>query len=352
MGIPSETLVSLYRGELVESIHRGHVAVVDSSGRILHHAGDPLYVTYFRSSAKPLQVLPIIQSGAVERFGITTEEVAAMSASHHGEDMHIAAVASILAKIGLSESDLRCGSHQPINSQQAARIIRDGISLSPVFNNCSGKHAGMLAYAVHKGYPTDGYFQRDHPVQVDMWEAVSQVCGLRKERVIRGVDGCGVVVFGMPIANMAYAYARMSRPSSLPAIYREPARLVVEAMLRYPNMIGGTQDFGSKLMRGANGRIFAKGGAEGLFCLGLPELGIGVAVKIEDGGARALPTAVMEVLREIGAADEKMLTAPDTAVERPIQNHRGDAVGRMSACFYLHEFSGALTGCQVGCGEV
>jgi len=348
----SQALVTLCRGELVESVHRGHIAVVDADGRMLWQAGDPRYVTYFRSAAKPVQVLPIVASGAVDRFGITQAELAVMAASHHGEDIHIEAVISILGKIGLTESALMCGTHTPscvssperasAGSSRAAVRVRAGEPFSPVFNNCSGKHSGMLVYAAHRGYPVDDYISKDSQVQQDMWQAVSDAAGLPREQVVRGVDGCGVVVFGMPLANMAYAYARMSSPRSLPEKYMEPARRVVGAMTNHPEMVGGSRDFGTNLMLGARGAVFSKGGAEGLFCVGIPAQGVGVAVKIEDGGARALPSSVMETLRALGMLTPQMASMRELAVERPVRNCRGDVVGHMRPCFELEKGSGTI----------
>ncbi len=347
-----QALVEISRGDLVESVHRGHIAVVDAGGRMLWRAGDPRYVTYFRSAAKPIQVLPIIASGAVDRFGITQAELAVMASSHHGEDMHVNAVTSILGKIGLTESALMCGTHTPscVSSPERASSgaslavdrIRAGKPFGPVFNNCSGKHSGMLVYAAHRGYPIDDYISKGSQLQQDLWQAVSNVVGLPPEQVVRGVDGCGVVVFGMPLANMAYAYARISSPESLPEDYVEPARRVVAAMTRHPEMVGGTCDFGSNLMLRAAGAVVAKGGAEGLFCAGIPGQGVGVAVKIEDGGARALPSAVMETLRVLGAITLQMAEARELAVERPVRNCRGDVVGYTRPCFELERAAGSI----------
>ena len=348
----SQALVLLYRGELIESVHRGHIAVADAGGKVLWQAGDPGCVTYFRSSAKPIQVLPIIASGAVDRFGITDSELAVMAASHRGEDIHVEAVASILGKIGLTESALMCGTHAPScvwpperaseRSGQAAHRIRSGIPFSPIFNNCSGKHAGMLMYAVHRGYAIDDYVSRDSRVQQDMWQAVSDVAGLPREEVALGVDGCGVVVFGMPLSAMARAYARMSAPESLPSEYSQPARRIILAMTKHPEMVGGTGDFGTNLMVGAGGALFCKGGAEGLFCLGIPGKGLGVAVKIEDGGARAIPSAVMEILRVLGVGTSEMACMRELAIERHVRNCRGDVVGCMRPCFDLEKTSATI----------
>ena len=338
----STPLVSVSRGELVESLHRGHIAVVDSRGKVLWQAGNPMYVTYFRSSAKPLQVLPIIESGAVDRYAINDRELTVMAASHHGEDCHVEAVMSILGKIGLEESCLKCGVHMPTNRMQAARLVKEGISVTPVYNNCSGKHAGMLAYAMHNGYPIDNYLDRENPVQVNMWKAVAEVSGLPPEKVVRGVDGCGVGVFGMPIANMAYAYARLADPGALPECFRDPAQRMTSAMIEYPEMIGGSSDFGSNLMRNGGGTVFAKGGAEGLFCVGVPRLGIGIAVKIEDGVSRGLQTSVMEVLRVLDIAGPEMLNEEQTSVAAPIRNCRKEGVGEITPCFELREGQSSL----------
>lgn len=213
MNSASVEFVHVTRGALVECVHRGHLAVADASGRLVRAAGEPQYVTYARSSAKPLQAVPVVASGAADRFGLTAPELALLCASHSGEPMHVQAVLRMLAKIGEDESALRCGAHPPYHKPSAAAIRQAGAAPTPVHNNCSGKHTGMLALAKQLGAPTDGYMRPDHPVQQAMLRAVAAFAGVSPEDVVLGTDGCGVPVFGLPLASLAAAYARLGAPN-------------------------------------------------------------------------------------------------------------------------------------------
>lgn len=341
-GNNSVPLATVTRGGIVESLHRGYVAVVDAAGRVLWGAGDPCHVTYYRSSAKLIQALPIVASGAVDRFGITQLELAVICASHRGQDCHVEAVRSILAKIGLDESYLLCGVHRPVDGKQTRRLIREGREPTPIYNNCSGKHAGMLAYALHVGYPLDNYVDAQHPVQVDMHAAVAEVCGLASEQVIIGVDGCGVAVFGMPVANMAYAYARLAEPDAMPRHFHEAAVRVRSAMMENPVMVGGDGDLGTRLMQAYPGRLLAKGGAEGLFCVAALKFGVGICIKVEDGSPRALPVIVAEVLRQLGMVEEGEPHPEALSAMAPVINHRKEIVGHYQPCFRLQPGHGQL----------
>lgn len=335
MDANSVPLAALTRGSMVESLHRGFIAVVDVDGNVIWSVGDPHHVTYYRSSAKPIQVLPVVTSGACDRYGITQSELAVMVASHHGQDCHVEAVRSILGKIGLDESYLACGVHRPTDGRQAEKLVREGRPVTPVYNNCSGKHAGMLAYALHMGYPVENYVDASHPVQVDMHAAVAEMCGLHAKEVTVGVDGCGVAVFGMPLANMAYAYARFSMPDTMPEKFREAGIRVRAAMTEFPVMVGGDKDFSTRLMQALPGKIVAKGGAEGLMCFAMLDKGIGVCIKVEDGSARALPVAIAEVLNQLGVGTAGADNSEVLSTVQQIRNHRREVVGQMQPCFRL-----------------
>src|SRR5437773_8943626 len=203
--------VESWRGSFVESRHRVHVAVVDSAGRLLARAGDPDLVTYWRSAAKPFQTLPLVDDGVVDRFGIGTQELALCCASHSSEPGQIALVRNLLAKIACSERDLLCGPHPPLSERVARDYASRGVRLTAVYSNCSGKHAGMLALARHHGWPTEFYTRVEHPVQQRCLEEVSRWTDLPKHEIQTAVDGCGVVCYGLPLRNMAGAYARLGR---------------------------------------------------------------------------------------------------------------------------------------------
>ncbi|MDI7246126.1 MAG: asparaginase [Bacillota bacterium] len=332
----SEPAVKVTRGPIVESVHRADVAVTDSAGRVLFWVGDPGKVTYWRSSAKPIQAVPVIETGAAERFAFEDREIAVMCASHSGEDVHIRTVAGILRKLGLTDSVLACGVHPPLDGGSAKNLLACGVAPWQLHCNCSGKHAAMLAVAVHMGYPIEGYFRPDHPVQRLMLREVSLFAGVPEDAIAIGVDGCGVPVFGLPLAAMARAFATLVRPDRLPGgAAATGARRVSGAMRAYPYMVAGRSRLTTALMEVAGDRLVAKSGAEGVYCIGVLDRGIGVAVKIEDGNARAAGPVVLEVLARLGVLDERHLQALAAHHHPHVLNHRGDIVGEIVPEFEL-----------------
>jgi L-asparaginase II len=344
MGMDFETLVEVTRGPLVESRHLGAISVVDSTGKLLYSCGDPDLVTYLRSSAKPMQSVALVESGAADAFGLTDRELAVISSSHSGEDMHTDCVASILQKLNLGPQRLACGLHAPLHQPAARRLLESGQPFTVLHNNCSGKHAGMLALARHLGASTEGYFQPEHAVQRRILSTVCAFTGMAPADIVLGVDGCGVPVFGMPLRNAAWAFARLADPRALPPAMAMAARRVVTAMQTYPEMVGGTQRFDTDLMRQVAPRLFAKGGAEGYYALGiLPPAagrmaGRGMTLKIADGDlmGRAIPVAVIEALRQLGTLVEEDLSALAIWRTSEARSHRGEVVGQVRPAFSLH----------------
>lgn len=336
-------LVEVRRGSITESRHRGHVIAVDGDGKTVAHLGEPETVTFMRSSAKPHQAVPLVASGAADRFGFDEREVAITCGSHSGEPLHTETVAGMLRKIGLDESALRCGVHEPF-SQEAARLLRErGERPGVLQNNCSGKHAGMLALALHLGAPVETYDRPDHPVQRAIAGTVSQFSGVPSEDLALGVDGCGVPVYGLPVRAMALMYARLVAP---PEEFEEETRRacarLVAAMGAHPEMVAGTVErFDTIMMRATGGRVISKIGAEGVYTAGvLPcaawPRGLGLAFKIEDGeDRRARPTVTVESLRQLGVLDDGALAAVAPYASFPIRNHRGETVGEVNASFTL-----------------
>lgn len=331
----SEPAVKVTRGPIVESVHRADVAVADNAGRVLFWVGDPGKVTYWRSSAKPIQAVPVIETGAAQRFGFEDDEIAVMCASHSGEDVHIRAVAGILRKIGLADRALACGVHPPLNRDSAKRLVACGVAPWQLHCNCSGKHAAMLAIAVHMGYSVEGYFRPDHPVQRLMLREVSLFTGVPEEDIAIGVDGCGVPVFGLSLAAMARAFATLTSPERLPDAACAAARRVCRAMRAHPYMVAGRGRLTTDLMDAAGDRLVAKSGAEGVYCVGILGRGLGVAVKIEDGNARAAGPVVLEVLARIGVLDAGHLEALAEHHHPHVLNHRGEVVGDIIPDFEL-----------------
>ncbi len=344
-----EPLVQVRRGGITESRHRGHVVAVDPDGAIIAYLGGPETVTYLRSSAKPHQAIPLIASGAADRFGFTDREVALACASHSGESIHTEVVRSMLKKIGLEPSALKCGAHEPFSPEAFRQLRQRGESPGVLHNNCSGKHAGMLALALHLGAPKETYDEADNPVQLAIGKTVSQFSGVPVEDIAVGTDGCGVPVFGLTVKAMALMYARLiSPPAQFDKSVRSACERIVSAMATYPELIGGTADrLDTEIMRAAPGRLVSKVGAEGVYTVGvLPSeqwpRGFGMAIKIEDGDDhRARPTVVIESLRQLGILIDESLEAVSRYAFFPVLNRRGDVVGEVTAAFKLNITGGA-----------
>jgi len=334
MQTQSIPLVSVTRGGLVECVHRGHVVAVDDRGRLLRSAGDPHYLTYARSSAKLLQAIPVVASGAAARFGLEAQEIALLCASHSGEERHVEVVSRILGKLGVDEGALRCGVHSPFHKPSAAALRRAGEAPRAVHNNCSGKHAGMLALAKHLGATLHDYKLPEHPVQRAMLASYAAFAGVPAPSVTLGVDGCGVPVYGAPLSALALAYARLAAPDGA-APEPDARRTVVDAVIEHPEMLAGTDRFDTALIRVTNGRVIGKMGAEGVFAAAVPGEGLGLAVKIEDGAQRGLYPAVAEALLQLGWIDAAAGAALAEFHAPKIRNWGGDEVGAVVPSFRL-----------------
>jgi L-asparaginase II len=343
LGRNPEQLVEVWRGPLIESRHRGHLIAVDGNGANVASLGAPETATFLRSSAKPFQALPAVASGAADRFGFTEKEIAIACGSHNGEPIHVEAVRSILDKIGLDETALKCGAHEPYSLEVARELIRKGEQPSVLQNNCSGKHAAMLALARHIGAPIETYDEPANPVQQMIIRAVSDFSGVSVENIVLGTDGCGAPIFAVSVRAMALMYAKLvSPPANLDVQTRESCKRIVNAMIAYPEMIGGTtKRLDTELMRVGRGRFISKIGAEGVYTVGvLPSNkrpnGLGLALKVEDGDdQRARPPAVIDALRQLGVLDASDLEALSSYSPTVIKNRRGDVVGEARAAFKL-----------------
>lgn len=353
-------LVEVWRGSIVESRHRGHVAAVTGNGKTVAALGAPDTVTYLRSSGKPFQALPLITSGAADRFGFTVQEIAIACGSHSGEPIHVETVRSMLGKIGVDEGALKCGIHLPFSAGVARELTRAQQSPNVLQNNCSGKHAGMIALARHIGAPTETYDQWTNPVQQMIGRAVSQFSDVPLNEIAIGTDGCGVPVFGVSVRAMALMYARLvAPPDSFDVPTGEAARRIVSAMTSFPEMIGGTKfRLDTELIKVGNDRLISKIGAEGVYTIGVLPCdewphGLGLALKIEDGDDhRARPPAVIEALRQLGVLVEPERTSLADYAPTVITNHRGERVGEARAAFTLKieksEQPNSLAGKQIG----
>jgi len=327
-------IVEAVRGELVESRHRVSVAVTDPEGELLAWAGDPDLVTFLRSAAKPFQALPLIEDGAADRFEVTPEELALACASHSSEPDQVELVRRWLERLGLSEADLACGPHRPLSVDFAlpeedgplvrASSSRVEVPRTPVASNCSGKHTGMLALALHHGWPIRGYHQADHPVQRRCKASLAKWTGLAPEAMAEAIDGCAVVTFAVPVRALAAAFARLGAAGDA------AAQRVVAAMTGRPDLVAGRGRPCTALMQAYPGGLLAKVGAEGVYGATLLGRGLGIGLKVEDGHTWAAVVALWSVLDQLGLDPPPSERLPRFA-SLPIRNSRGTVVGTLRA---------------------
>lgn len=325
-------LVRVLRGRTLESVHRGSFAVW-SQGGVVRQAGDVLRPVFYRSTAKPFQALVTVTSGAADRFGLSERELAVATGSHNAAPAHLEAVKSILQKAGLTQSQLGCGGHLSINPQESARQLRElkpgSTDYPAIWSNCSGKHSCFLAAARALDAPTANYLEPAHPVQQAVRSHILAFAGLEGEDVPSGTDGCGAPIYAVPLRSMARSLAMLGAPQGLPDELADAATRVCSAMSRNPEMVAGDHRFDTELMLAAKGGLVAKGGAEGVQGVAVPRLGLGMAVKVDDGADRGYRLLVIALLKDLG------LLGPAAAEElaerhgRTLKNHAGKVVGRV-----------------------
>lgn len=335
-------LVEVTRGPIVESAHFGAIAVSDAEGRLLAWAGNPGTVTYYRSSCKPILAVPLVETGAAAHFGFTEREIAIICGSHGGEDIHVQTVLGILDKIGLGPDALACGTHMPFDKATARAMQERGEQPTVLQNNCSGKHAGMLALARYNGWPVGGYELPRHPVQQALLQVIADFAGVDPDTIPIGVDGCGVCTFGLSLHKMATSFARLGKPDYWPEPRRSAARLITDAMTARPEMVAARQGrIDTDLMRAGHHMLISKAGAEAVHCVALldntEQPSVGFALKLLDGDVsdRALNPAIIEGLRQAGFLTEEMLNKLDKYWLEEIRNHSGDVVGMVRPAFTL-----------------
>jgi L-asparaginase II len=315
MFLANPILVEITRGPLVESIHRGSIAIADADGAIRFALGDIEIPVFPRSSLKPIQALALVESGAAEAFGLSDEEVALACASHSGEPMHTERVAAWLARIGCGESDLACGPQPPRYEPASEDMIRRGDKPTRLHNNCSGKHAGFLTVARHWNVATAGYVRVDHPVQQAVATLLRALSGV--DELPWGIDGCTAPNFALPLGGFARALAKLAGG-------RTPgAARILRCMIAHPELVGGTGRACTVLMRAAAGRAVVKIGAEGVYAGMIPEAALGIALKIDDGTTRAAETAIAAILDKLGMLGDEARAF----LAAPVLNTRGATVG-------------------------
>ena len=352
--IPFQPLVEVTRGTIVESIHLGSIAVVDSNGTLIASYGDPQAVAFLRSSAKPFQAIPFVERGGVEHFGYTARELAITCASHEGSAMHVKTVAELQKKTGIEEHYLQCGVHMPGDADEFKSLITNKRQLTQNHNNCSGKHTSMLAYAKMRGLPLENYLDPDHPIQQDILATFAEMCLIPSDQISSGIDGCSAPNFAIPLFNSAHAMARMCDPRERTTARAAACGKITGAMMTHPEMVSGYGEFDCELMKAGEGKIVCKRGAEGFQIVGLlpgaiknGSPGIGIAFKVVDGDAsqrdvnlhmsnRVRPAVALEILRQLRALSPKQEQAlAGFGPVKPIKNHRGIITGQLRPVFEL-----------------
>lgn len=333
-----ELEVVVWRGAIAESRHRTELAVASPDGALRMASAHPRTVTTFRSAAKPFQVLPLVERGHLDRWGFNEEQLAVMCASHSGSAYHIALVRGILERLGLDERAFACGYHEPQDPAMREFVIAHPDQRSGIWNNCSGKHAGMIALARHRGFPVSGYANPDHPIQRLVLTEVARWTGLKEAAVPHATDGCGVPSFALPLRAMALAWSRLGaalagdRIANYPRESQQAAARLMESMRAEPFLIAGTARLDTELASAAAGRVIAKVGAEGVYCATIPEQRLGLALKVEDGATRCLNPALLGLLDVLLPGTVKDL---DEQRRPGIRNTLGKDVGHIEARIVL-----------------
>lgn len=337
-------LVKETRGSLIDNTHYGHIAVVNSLGNVLYEYGDPLYPVFGRSTLKPIQVLPLIETGAADYFRLTDAEVALCASSHSGKTEHREAVQELLARVGRTEKDLICGITPPLNQSDLEDMVKQEGGTNRLSNCCSGVHAGMIATAVYCREPVLGYEDLRHPVQQRVLFAVRDLTCCPAQNIQIGMDGCGIPTYGMPLAHVAWGIAQFAVQEPGRGNRDESINRVFEAMVTHPEMVTEYDSYNTKLMKAFSGRILAKEGAKGLYGFCDRETGIGVALKIEDGGKEQIPTIVNEILQQLHIGTTEQLQPIATYTKQKIENTCNQVVGYMEPAFQLSQSDKILQG--------
>ena len=349
-----QPLFETTRGEIVESVHYGSIAVVDSNGKLIASYGDPKAVTFLRSSAKPFQALPFVEHGGVEHFNFTLRELSLSCSSHVGSDLHVQTVAAMQKKIGIQENHLQCGTHMPGDAEAYKSLILNNQQPTPNRNNCSGKHTAMLAYTKMHGLPLENYLDITHPLQQDILASFADMCLLPLNEVQLGTDGCSAPNFAVPLYNAALGMARFCDPHELTSERAEACHKITSAMTKHSEMVSGHGEFDCELMKAGEGRFVCKRGAEGYQivgimpgALGTNSPGMGIAFKVSDGDAsyrdmnlesnnRVRPAVTLEILRQLGVLSLKQeQTLGQFGPAHSIKNHRGTITGQSRPVFDL-----------------
>ncbi len=324
-------LVEVIRGSEVESRHRGAVAVCDAYGKAVMSLGDVEVPVFPRSAVKAIQALPLMESGAADRYGFSTKELALACASHSGEAGHVETALGMLKKAGKTGADLECGAHWPFEQQVLIAMAASGNKPTAAHNNCSGKHAGFICTACHEGIDPVGYVGQGHKIQQNVRLAMQEVTGFPHEVDHYGTDGCSIPTYSVPLKNLAQGFAKMATGKGLAPIRAKSARRLLEACMAEPWYVAGTGRADTNLMQAGKGRVFVKVGAEGVYCGAVPELGLGFALKSDDGSERAALSMIAGVLAKLLKSDAELSEKYKEAAKHRYRNWNGMIVGKVKA---------------------
>lgn len=331
-----EPLAAVTRNGYIESVHYGFACVVDSNRKIIYSLGDYNTSIFFRSSAKPIQAIPFLQSGAAKAFDFSLDEIAISCASHSGQKIHQQAVSRILDKLELDELSLHCGTMAPYNEEENKRIAAQGKTPSVLHCSCSGKHSAMLALSKFRGYSLEDYERKDHPVQQEILKVIAEFADEDANSIPSGVDGCGVPIYILPINKIALSYAKlMEQAQNQNGAYHDSCKTVVDAMIQYPEMVAGDYEFCTELMKAADGKLIGKVGCEAVYCIGIKKGSLGICVKIIDGTERAVYPVVIELLKELGVLNDAELSKLKHWHRYPLKNNLDEQIGEIAPIFNM-----------------
>ncbi|EHB67097.1 MULTISPECIES: asparaginase [Paenibacillus] len=325
-------LVEEYRGNVLENVHYGAVSVVDESGKVLYAAGDPHHMTFLRSAAKPFQALPAMKRRIDEVYGLTGEETALFAASHRGESFHIDALESLMGKIGIQEDALHCCATYPLNEDAKAERHQNHEAKRRIFHNCSGKHSGMIALCKHMGWDEATYYQPEHPLQKEILETLADIAEVPVSSIPQGIDGCGLPIFAIPLDRIAYSFLKLACPDLIqdPETAEAAAR-IAKVMNEYPDIIADTKFVCSALLKDDN--LTAKGGAKGVYGIGLRKERLAISLKVSDGSEQVWPCIIATILERLGYSNQATIDRLYELVPNEILNDGGTLVGERRAVF-------------------
>ncbi len=325
-----EPLAVVTRDHYIESIHYGYVCIVNSSGEVIYNLGDYNTRIFFRSSAKPIQAIPLIQSGAAEALGFSNKEIAIACASHSGQKIHQETVEEILKKLALAEDNLHCGIMTPYSEEENKRLIAQGESPSVFHCSCSGKHSAMLALAKFRGYSVDNYEKKSSPVQKEILETIAEFADAEADSIPVGTDGCGAPIYLLPIQKIALTYAKLSEyAQDKNNTYHHSCKTVFDSMTQYPEMVAGDYEFCTELMQATGSKLIGKVGCEAVYCLGIKKDSLGVCIKIADGNERAVYPVVIQILRDIGILENSEFSDLKHWYNIMLKNNLNEEIGRI-----------------------